>query len=64
MSSGPSKNESGEVHAFDIHTNRFQILSINDAQQRYTGQQDPVDAPFQGHGKQASRWFVSTSPTR
>jgi FtsP/CotA-like multicopper oxidase with cupredoxin domain len=40
-------NTSGEVHPFHIHTNHFQVMSINGVPQPYQGTQDTVPIPYQ-----------------
>jgi suppressor of ftsI len=38
-------NASGEVHPFHLHTNAFQVMSINGVPKPYTGRQDIVAVP-------------------
>jgi FtsP/CotA-like multicopper oxidase with cupredoxin domain len=41
-------NETGEIHPFHIHTDHFQVMSINGVPQLYTGEQDIIPVPFRG----------------
>ena len=43
-------NESSEIHPFHIHTDHFQVMSINGVPQRYIGAQDIVPVPYKRHG--------------
>jgi FtsP/CotA-like multicopper oxidase with cupredoxin domain len=43
-------NTSGEVHPFHIHTNHFQVMSINGVPQPYQGTEDTVPIPYQRGG--------------
>jgi FtsP/CotA-like multicopper oxidase with cupredoxin domain len=43
-------NESGEIHPFHIHTDHFQVMSINGVQQPYTGEQDIIPVPYKKNG--------------
>lgn len=43
-------NETGEVHPFHVHTDHFQVMSINGIPQPYTGEQDVVPVPHEEHG--------------
>ncbi|MFF1263758.1 MULTISPECIES: multicopper oxidase family protein [unclassified Streptomyces] len=43
------KNDSDEVHSFHIHTNDFQVMSINGKPQTNYGLQDTVDVPPRGN---------------
>jgi FtsP/CotA-like multicopper oxidase with cupredoxin domain len=43
-------NKSGETHPFHIHTNAFQVISINGVAQPYTHVQDIVPVPYKAHG--------------
>jgi suppressor of ftsI len=43
-------NETGEVHPFHVHTDHFQVMSINGIPQAYTGEQDVVPVPHKEHG--------------
>jgi FtsP/CotA-like multicopper oxidase with cupredoxin domain len=38
-------NVSGEAHALHMHTDHFQVMSVNGVPQPYTGEQDIVDVP-------------------
>lgn len=42
------KNDSDEVHSFHIHTNDFQVMSINGEAQTNYGLRDTVDVPPRG----------------
>ncbi|MEU5535797.1 multicopper oxidase domain-containing protein [Streptomyces sp. NPDC020362] len=42
------KNDSDEVHSFHVHTNGFQVMSINGRPQTNYGLQDTVDVPPRG----------------
>jgi FtsP/CotA-like multicopper oxidase with cupredoxin domain len=44
-------NETGEIHPFHIHTDHFQVMSINGVPQPYTGQQDIIPVPYEQNGK-------------
>lgn len=44
-------NSTGETHPFHVHTNDFQVLSINGAAQPFTGWQDTVPVPHATNGK-------------
>ena len=44
-------NETGEIHPFHIHTDHFQVMSINGVPQPYVGQQDIIAVPYEQHGK-------------
>jgi hypothetical protein len=43
------KNDSDEVHSFHIHTNDFQVMSINGKPQVNYGLRDTVDVPPRGN---------------
>lgn len=43
------KNDSDEVHSFHIHTNDFQVMSINGKPQANYGLRDTVDVPPRGN---------------
>lgn len=43
-------NESGEIHPFHLHTEHFQVISINGVPQPYLGEQDVIPVPFKQHG--------------
>ncbi|MFG2949638.1 multicopper oxidase family protein [Streptomyces adustus] len=43
------KNDSDEVHSFHVHTNDFQVMSINGEPQTNYGFQDTVDVPPRGN---------------
>jgi FtsP/CotA-like multicopper oxidase with cupredoxin domain len=43
-------NEAGEIHPFHIHTDHFQVMSINGVPQPYTGEQDIVPIPCKKNG--------------
>ncbi|MFJ1602509.1 multicopper oxidase domain-containing protein [Streptomyces sp. NPDC088253] len=43
------KNDSDEVHSFHIHTNDFQVMSINGKTQANYGLRDTVDVPPRGN---------------
>jgi suppressor of ftsI len=43
-------NETGEIHPFHIHTDHFQVMSINGIPQPYTGEQDIIPVPYEEHG--------------
>jgi FtsP/CotA-like multicopper oxidase with cupredoxin domain len=43
-------NEAGETHPFHLHTDHFQVMSINGVQQPYTGEQDIVSVPYKSKG--------------
>lgn len=43
-------NTSGEVHPFHLHTNGFQVMSVNGRAQPYTGRQDIVPVPNEVNG--------------
>jgi FtsP/CotA-like multicopper oxidase with cupredoxin domain len=43
-------NETGEIHPFHIHTDHFQVMSINGVPQPYTGEQDIIPIPYKQHG--------------
>jgi suppressor of ftsI len=43
-------NETGEIHPFHVHTNHFQVMSINGIPQPYTGEQDIIPVPCKEHG--------------
>lgn len=43
------KNDTDEVHSFHIHTNDFQVMSINGKPQTNYGLQDTVDVPPRGN---------------
>lgn len=43
------KNDSDEVHSFHIHTNDFQVMSINGVPQVNYGLRDTVDVPARGN---------------
>ncbi|MFF4209112.1 multicopper oxidase family protein [Streptomyces sp. NPDC001796] len=43
-------NEAGEDHPFHIHTNSFQVISINGVPQPYAGRQDTVPVPHEANG--------------
>lgn len=43
-------NETGEVHPFHVHTDHFQVMSINGLPQPYTGEQDIIPVPGREHG--------------
>lgn len=45
------ENASGEIHVFHIHTDHFQVMSINGVPHPYTGEQDTIDVPYEMHGK-------------
>ena len=39
-------NESGELHPFHLHTEHFQVMSVNGVPQPYMGEQDTVPVPY------------------
>ena len=43
-------NESGEIHPFHVHTDHFQVMSINGVPQPYTGEQDIIPVPNKKDG--------------
>jgi FtsP/CotA-like multicopper oxidase with cupredoxin domain len=43
-------NTSGEIHAFHIHDEHFQVMSINGVAQPYTGEEDTIDVPYEVNG--------------
>ncbi|MFK0108964.1 multicopper oxidase family protein [Streptomyces sp. NPDC091217] len=43
------RNNTDEVHSFHVHTNDFQVMSINGKPQRNYGFQDTVDIPQRGN---------------
>ncbi len=43
-------NESGEIHPFHVHTDHFQVMSINGVPRPYTGEQDIIPIPYKQHG--------------
>jgi FtsP/CotA-like multicopper oxidase with cupredoxin domain len=43
-------NEAGEIHHFHLHTDHFQVMSINGTAQPYTGEQDIVPVPYKKNG--------------
>jgi len=43
-------NEAGEIHPFHLHTDHFQVMSINGVQQPYTGEQDVQPIPYKKDG--------------
>jgi suppressor of ftsI len=43
-------NETGEVHPFHVHTDHFQVMSVNGIPQPYAGEQDVVPVPRKEHG--------------
>jgi len=45
------ENISQEIHVFHIHTEHFQVMSINGVPHPYTGEQDIIDVPYETHGK-------------
>ena len=45
-------NESSEIHPFHIHTDHFQVMSINGVPQRYTGEQDIIPVPYKKKGRE------------
>jgi FtsP/CotA-like multicopper oxidase with cupredoxin domain len=40
-------NESPEIHAFHVHTDHFQVMSVNGVAQPYTGELDTFDVPYE-----------------
>jgi suppressor of ftsI len=44
-------NESGEIHPFHLHTDHFQVMSVNGVPQPYAGEQDTVPVPYKLNGK-------------
>ncbi len=38
-------NDTGEIHPFHIHTDHFQVVSVNGTSQPYTGEQDIIPVP-------------------
>jgi len=44
------ENDTGEVHPFHLHTEHFQVVSINRVPQAFTGQQDIVPVPHKENG--------------
>lgn len=43
-------NTSGEVHPFHIHTEHFQVMSVDGAPKPFTGWQDTVPVPYEQNG--------------
>lgn len=43
-------NQSGEDHPFHLHTNAFQVMSINGVTQPYTHEQDIIPVPHAVNG--------------
>jgi FtsP/CotA-like multicopper oxidase with cupredoxin domain len=43
------KNDSDEIHSFHVHTNDFQVMSVNGKPQTDYGFQDTVDVPARGN---------------
>ncbi|AOR36706.1 hypothetical protein BFF78_41710 [Streptomyces fodineus] len=43
-------NEAGEDHPFHIHTNSFQVMSINGVPQPFVGRQDTIPVPHAVNG--------------
>jgi FtsP/CotA-like multicopper oxidase with cupredoxin domain len=43
-------NESSEIHPFHVHTDHFQVMSINGVPQPYRGEQDVIPVPYKEHG--------------
>jgi FtsP/CotA-like multicopper oxidase with cupredoxin domain len=43
-------NTSGEDHPFHLHTNAFQVMSVNGAPQPFTGRQDTIPVPHAVNG--------------
>ena len=44
------EKESGEIHPFHIHTDHFQVMSINGVPRPYTGEQDIIPVPYKKNG--------------
>ena len=44
-------NETDEIHPFHLHTDHFQVMSVNGVPQPHTGEQDIVPVPSAQHGK-------------
>jgi suppressor of ftsI len=44
-------NTTGEVHPFHIHTDHFQVMSVNGVPRPYIGEQDVTAVPGARHGK-------------
>ncbi|WP_245687184.1 multicopper oxidase family protein [Streptacidiphilus griseoplanus] len=42
------RNDTGEEHSFHVHTNHFQLMSINGRPQHFYGRQDTVSVPANG----------------
>jgi FtsP/CotA-like multicopper oxidase with cupredoxin domain len=42
------RNDSNEEHSFHVHTNHFQLMSINGARHHGHGQQDTASIPAKG----------------
>lgn len=43
-------NDSGEVHPFHVHTDHFQVMSVNGVALPYSGEQDIVPVPYKKNG--------------
>lgn len=43
-------NESGEIHPFHLHTNHFQVMSVNGVPKPFTAAQDIVPVPSKRNG--------------
>jgi FtsP/CotA-like multicopper oxidase with cupredoxin domain len=44
------ENDSGEVHPFHVHTEHFQVMSIDGVPQPFIGQQDIIPVPYKKNG--------------
>jgi suppressor of ftsI len=44
------EKESGEIHPFHIHTDHFQVMSINGVPRPSTGEQDIIPVPYKKNG--------------
>lgn len=44
-------NTAGEAHPFHVHTDDFQVMSINGVSQPFTGWQDTIPVPSETNGK-------------
>ncbi|MFF4323464.1 multicopper oxidase family protein [Streptomyces sp. NPDC001568] len=57
------RNDSDEVHSFHVHTNDFQVMSINGKPEVNYGFQDTVDVPARGNIVVRSRFLDYTGRT-
>jgi FtsP/CotA-like multicopper oxidase with cupredoxin domain len=44
-------NETGEIHPFHLHTEHFQVMSVNGITLPYAGEQDIIPVPYKQRGK-------------